>query len=102
MGSHRVAVERSLALHAEVARRVVADPTVLARARARVEGWGAERSVPDRFVTAWREVLAASPEHIARVLVEPTEAMHELRQVSPFAGALSPRARWRVLREAAR
>ena len=29
-----------------------------------------------------------------------TERMHELRQVSPFAGVLSPQERWRIHKEA--
>ena len=37
--THRLAEERSLALHREVARRLKVDPALLETARERVQGW---------------------------------------------------------------
>lgn len=89
--------ERSLALHRAVAARVAEDERVLARARARVALWQRDGSVPSRFVEGWRVLLERPASDVARALVEPSDAMHELRQVSPFAGALGPRERWAIL-----
>jgi hypothetical protein len=36
---------------------------------------------------------------LLRALVEPSQRMHELRQVSPSAGALTARQRWQILDE---
>lgn len=94
-----LAAARSRALHEAVARRVAEDPSLVARARARVRQWGATGAVARPYVEAWQELLDQPlPELLAR-LVEPSERMHELRQVSPFAGVLDPRLRWRILRD---
>lgn len=92
---------RSLALHAAVARRLADEPALVDVARARVESWRTHAEVAPAHVEAWSGLLAAPlPELLAR-LVEPSPEMHELRQVSPFAGVLDPRTRWAILREVA-
>jgi len=50
---HRLAEERSLAYHRAVASRVVVEPTVLARARARVRGWLDSGDVHAEYARAW-------------------------------------------------
>ena len=95
-----VAFERSLALHRAVASTIAADPRVLPRARARVAAWQRDADVPARYADAWADILGASEREIAETIVEPSERMHELRQASPFAGALAPRTRWAILRQA--
>jgi len=71
---------------------------VLAKARRRVERWLVDGSAHPRYAEAWRRVLAQEPEQVAESLVDPGETMRALRQSSPFAGALDPRERWRILR----
>jgi hypothetical protein len=44
-------------------------------------------------------VLADDPVSIAAFLVERSELAEELRQSSPFAGALTPQERWKIWRE---
>jgi hypothetical protein len=44
-------------------------------------------------------VLARPLVELQAALREPGERMTALRQVSPFAGALPPRERWRIWRE---
>lgn len=99
MNGHRRVEERSLRLHRAVADKLLRDPVVLAKARERVERWRQDGSVHPRYAEAWHEILARTPEGVAERLVDPGETMRALRQCSPFAGALDPRERWRILGE---
>ena len=96
--THRTAEERGLALHQEVARRLATDPGLLEEARERLERWASRGSIAPRWADAWREVLARPLDQIVALLVEPSERASDLRQCSPFAGALDPRTRWAILR----
>ncbi len=97
MNGHRVIEERSLWLHRAVADKARRDPEILAKARERVEGWLLDGSVHPRYAEAWRRLLSAEPVAVLSRLVDPGETMRALRQCSPFAGALSPRERLRIL-----
>lgn len=101
MDAHRLAEERSLAYHEAVAARIAVDPGVLERARSRVRGWLAACDVPPHYAREWEAVLALPPDAIGTFLVERGERACELRQSTPFAGALSPRERWRIWRDVA-
>lgn len=92
-------MEWSIALHAEVARRIGEDPAIVERARARVEALLEDGSVARAYALRWQAVLALPPEELALRLVDSSEEAQDLRQVSPFAGALDPRTRWRILRD---
>jgi hypothetical protein len=96
--SHRETELRSIALHRAVADRL--DPTLVGAAQARVARWLEDGSVARRWAEGWRDLLAGSQELLRRRLVEDSELMRDLRQCSPFAGALSPRERWQVLAQA--
>lgn len=100
MSDHRRIEERSIRLHRAVAGKLLGDPAVLAKARERVERWCLEGPTHPYYAEAWRRVLALAPEEIAERLVDPSETMRALRQSSPFAGALDPRERWEILRQA--
>jgi hypothetical protein len=93
---HRLAEARSLAAHRVIAERLLANPELLEHARARVDGWLAERSASDHYAMAWRELLAGDPESVARAIVEDSERARALRQCTPFAGVLDPRERWQL------
>jgi hypothetical protein len=95
---HRVAEERSLALHREVARRLRDDPEVLENARRRVQRWQADGSVPRRWASRWAELLQGSAEEVARAITDTGQEARDLRQTTPFAGALDARERWAILR----
>lgn len=73
-------------MHRAVAERL--DDSVVGVAQARVARWLEDGSVPRPWAEAWRDLLADN------------EVMRDLRQCSPFAGALSPRERWQVLAQA--
>jgi len=91
--------ERSAALHAAIADRVLREPELVVRARQKLAEWMAAggRSMP--LWQRWEQILACSPEVIARFLRDPSEEAEWLRKASPFAGVLAPQERWRVLRE---
>lgn len=102
MNRHELAEERGLALHREVGRRLLGDPAVLAGARRRVEGWLQGGTVHAAYASAWREILEAPAAEIARLLEDPGERARALRQVTPFAGVVPARERWRIWDEVRR
>lgn len=99
MDRHRLAEERSLAYHAEIADRLAHAPEILERARSRVRDWLARGEPSPFYAREWAAVLEGSPASIRVFLVDRGEHACELRQSTPFAGVLSARERWRIWRE---
>ncbi len=99
MDGHELNDERSLWLHRAVADKARREAEILSKARQRVESWLADGSTHPRYAEAWRHLLSSEPEEVLKRLVDPGETMRALRQCSPFAGALDPRERWRILRQ---
>lgn len=97
---HERAIARSCALHAAIAERLERDPSLVDRARQRVESWLRDGSVSRPYAEAWQQQLDAPLSDLVHALVERSERMNDLRQVSPFAGVLDARTRWRVRRSA--
>jgi hypothetical protein len=97
MDLHRLAQERSLAYHHLIAERLQHQPEVLEKARRRVEAWMAAGA--PYYARKWAEVLAGDLSAVAAFLVERSELADELRQSSPFAGALRPQERWTIWRQ---
>jgi hypothetical protein len=97
-GRHALAEERSFALHRAVAERLRADPSLIERARRRVDDWLRDGSVAQPYAEAWREILAGTADHVASFLEHPGDRARQLRQSSPFAGFLDARTRWAILR----
>lgn len=98
MDLHRLAEERSIAYHRAIAERMPREPEILANARQRVQSWLASGE-PPFYARKWSEVLAGDLPSIQAFLTERSDLAYELRQSSPFAGALNPRERWRIWRE---
>jgi hypothetical protein len=98
MDLHRLAEERSVAYHRVVAERLPNQPALLDRARRRVQDWLASGPAAPASAARWAALLAGDMSSIAAFLVERSEQADELRQSSPFAGALDPRERWRIWR----
>jgi hypothetical protein len=99
MDPHHLSEERSVAYHRAIAERLRQEPEVLERARRRVEGWLTVGETVPFYARKWAEILAGEPPSIADFLVERSELADELRQSTPFAGALKPQERWRIWRE---
>lgn len=99
MDLHRLAEERSVAYHRRIAERFETDPEVLESARKRVQSWLAVNAKAPFYARKWAEILSGDPASIAAFVIERTELATELRQSSPFAGALRPQERWQILRE---
>jgi hypothetical protein len=99
---HRLAEERSIAYHRAIATRLREDPALLARVRARVAQWIARGDPHPAYGREWDRILKLPIDGIVAALVDPSERARALRQVTPFAGALSPRERWAIGREVAR
>jgi len=95
---HRLAEERSIAYHRAIAERIRRDPVILARARERVRDWLAGPGEPRHYALAWQEILQRNEHAIAAFLTDRGEEARELRQSTPFAGALTARERWALWR----
>ncbi len=99
MDLHRLAEERSIAYHRAIAERIVRDPEVLERARARVGEWLAAPGAVPYYAREWSNILSRPLSDIVAFLIDRGEHARELRQSTPFAGVLAPRERWRIWRE---
>ena len=99
MNAHRLAEERSVAYHRAIAERLGSRAEILENARQRVAEWLDAGDRASFHARKWAEVLSGEPPSIAAFLVERSELADELRQSSPFAGALPPGERWRIWRE---
>jgi hypothetical protein len=93
---HRLAEARSLALHRAVADALRADPALVEDARARVATWRDSGHLAPRYAEAWLAILDAPLAEICRAITEDSESARALRQTTPFAGVIEPRARWRI------
>lgn len=97
MDGHRTAERRSLAYHRAIAARLADAPELVAAAQVRVASWTPEQLAP-RWRAAWLGLLEGPLESLLHAIVEDSERMRDLRQVSPFAGALDARERWAIWR----
>lgn len=82
--------------------RVERDPRLLERTRERLAEWRRNKSVAEHYVDAWTELLSLPAAELSARVLDPTDTGADLRQVSPFAGILTPRERWQILRGATR
>ena len=96
---HELAEARSLALHRVVAERLKGDPAVLDRAKQRIDEWLRLGQPHPEYALAWRDLLTGPLDALLAVLTDGSERARSLRQVTPFAGVVSPRERWALWRE---
>lgn len=92
---HRSAELQALAYHRLVARRL--DERLVNDARKRLRRWRASGRIHPRWAEEWEAALAMPPNRIAKLISSDTERARQLRQSSPFAGALNEQERRRVL-----
>ena len=88
---------RSLAMHCLVARKLLANPALIARASSTLARWRAQAAdpVPSYFLE-WAHILKGSPGEIAAFLASMREDATRLRQSSPFSNLLTPEERARI------
>ena len=100
MNAQQVIEERILAQHHVIADRIAKDPGLIRHARSNLARWR-ERYVDEGlplWFHEWQAILDAPVEGIVEILTERSDRATWLRSCSPFAGALSPRERWRILK----
>jgi hypothetical protein len=95
--THRVADLHSLAYHRLVAERL--DPVMVDKARRRLDRWVRDERIHPEWAHEWEKILSMPSARIAKELRADTPRARELRQTSPFAGALTEHER-RLLNEA--
>lgn len=97
---HRLAEQRSLAIHRVVAERLRDDGAILEKATARVARWLETGFVARPYAEAWQRWLNLPLDELEARITGDDEQARALRQVSPFAGAVSPKERWTIWRQA--
>lgn len=93
---------RSLALHERIAEKVKVDPSLIDRARSVVESWLTNAHVDKRshpYMHQWFAILSSDVDRVIQAMLDPSQAGKDLRQASPFAGALSHKERFQFFRE---
>ncbi len=98
MDAHRLAELRSIAMHTAIADKLVDDPSILERARARIDQWAELGAIHPAYAERWRHILSLPLCELRDRLVSDDEPMRALRQSTPFVGALGARERWAVRR----
>jgi hypothetical protein len=99
MDLHRLAEARSLAIHTEIAERLLSDGSILDRARDTLRHWSRDGRIAIEYAKQWEAWLSRSPEDIAALLSDEGEEASALRQNSPFVGIVDPRRRWAIWRD---
>lgn len=85
---------RSIAYHREIAQQLNADLMALALGnliRAEIRG-----TTHPAYIARWRQLLDGPRDGLVAALQADNEIMRDLRQCTPFAGALTPQRRWQL------
>lgn len=86
-------------LHREVGFRLAADPeAIVARARVNLGVMRRANPAAEAWLGAWERLLSGPLDDLLALLADPGPQSRDLRQCSPFAGVLTPRERWVILR----
>src|ERR1700681_1807951 len=81
---------RSLAMHCLVARKLLANPALIAQGRNTLARWSTQAAEPvPSYFLEWGGMLAGSSENIAAFLASMREEATRLRQSSPFTNLLT-------------
>lgn len=92
---HDRAERRNRAYHAAIARTLSRD--AVRRALHQLWRWNEEGTIDPRYAEEWETVLGRPIREIKQVLTEDSQWARDLRQNSPFAGALSEPERRKIL-----
>lgn len=102
MDLHRLAEARSLAIHTEIAARLLRDRSILDHARDTLRRWSSEGRIALEYAKQWETWLSRGPKDVAALLADEGEEACALRQNSPFVGIIDPRRRWAIWRDVQR
>lgn len=92
---HRGAELRSLAYHRLIAQRL--DASRIRQARRRLESWAADGKMPAPAAATWRTLLQdGHRDDLTAVISADSQESRDLRQTTPFAGAISEQERTRL------
>jgi hypothetical protein len=94
---HSRAERRNRAYHAAVAQRLRRD--TVRTALHQLWRWSEEGNIDPRYAEEWETVLSRPLPEVKRILTEDSQRARDLRQNSPFAGALSEPERRKILDE---
>jgi hypothetical protein len=94
---HGRAERRNRAYHAALAKRLRRE--TVRNALHQLWRWSEEGNIDPRYAAAWEAVLERPLPEIKKVLTENSQWARDLRQNSPFAGALSEAERRKILEE---
>lgn len=84
-------------MHCLVARKLLANPALIAQVRNTLARWRAQAAEPmPSYFFDWERILEGSPAEIAAFLASMREDATRLRQSSPFTNLLMPEERARV------
>ncbi len=97
--SHTIPDLRSKMLHIEVGRKLIRRPELLARAHQRLRRMYKSTPCSRSYLERWDDLLSGPLEGVLQVFGADDEESRVLRHVSPFAGILSEKERWEVLRK---
>jgi hypothetical protein len=93
---HRRADLRALAYHRAVGKQLT--PAMVDAARRRLERWRTDGRIHPVWADEWTKLLLEPLDRIREVIGEDSSHAADLRQSSPFAGALSDHERRQILR----
>jgi len=92
---HRRAEILSIELHRAYAARL--DENMVVNARKLLDEWAAKGTLAPFYAQKWTETLALPQAELAQLLAADTQEMRDLRQNSPFAGALPEDERLKIV-----
>ncbi|MGI9081817.1 MAG: hypothetical protein ACR2FZ_05995 [Thermoleophilaceae bacterium] len=92
---HRTAERRGLAYHRAVADRL--DMRLIDQARERLDRWRRANTIHPSYASRWEELLSLPPAEVARLITSDSADACDMRQSSPFAGALHEDERRRII-----
>jgi hypothetical protein len=93
---HRLPELQALAYHRLIGERL--DEQLVDEARRRLARWRVSGRIDPRWADAWARLLTKPIPGVAKAIGADTKRARELRQTSPFAGALTEQERQRLLR----
>ncbi|MBU0507184.1 MAG: helix-turn-helix transcriptional regulator [bacterium] len=91
--------QRSLAYHQAIAKKIQKNPEItIERARNTLKRMSQKNPYAKALFNKWKQWLTLSVEELIQRILDPGIEARNMRQVSPFAGLLSPKERMQILK----